>query len=100
MSAVSSTGERKLFAAAGCTSIWTVIASGSVTCIVIVAGILSEFLRIQSVNRPTVTTPSLDAVNDTVRELGVPPSETGGSSGISLMTVVPAPGPAVGSTVG
>src|SRR5436190_19274974 len=79
---------------------WTSMASGSVTLIVIVAGIESVFLRSQSVQRPTVMTPSSVATSVTLRNVGVPPSETGGSSGTWQMTVVPAPGPAEGSTVG
>src|SRR5215471_2931672 len=82
MFAVRTTGEAKLFAAAGLTLICTSIASGSDTFIVIVAGIVSEFLRNQSVHRPTVIVPSLVATYDTVSELGVPPSgEAGGLSG-------------------
>src|SRR6185503_8709317 len=88
------TGDWKSFAAAGETVISHSVASGLSTLSVIVAGILSEFLRTQSVNRPTTTTPSSVAANVTWRMPGVPPSAGGGSSGISPMTVVPAPGPA------
>src|SRR5262252_1752637 len=94
MFAVRTTGELKLLAAAGCTSIWTSHASGSLTFIVIVAGIVSEFLRNQSVHLPTTITPSLVATNVSVRALGVPPSPaTGGASGTTLTAAEPAPGP-------
>src|SRR5262252_6203915 len=98
--AVRMTGCLKTLAAAGCTSIWTIIASGSLTCSVIVAGMVSEFLRIESVHRPTTKSPPSDAVSENTRVWGVPPSAGGaGSSGTTTATA-PAPGPAEGPTEG
>src|SRR5215471_3088156 len=97
--AVRRTGDWKLLAAAGCTSICTTIASGSVTCSVIVAGILSEFLRTVSVQRPTTKSPWSEAVSENVRVTGVPPSEGGGLSS-GAITAAPAPGAAAESIEG
>src|SRR5580765_6259154 len=88
------TGAWKLLAAAGWTSIITSIASGSLTFIVIVVGMRSEFLRISSVQRPTVSEPPSAVAKIWVRTAGVPPSEGGGSSGIGMTAAAPAPGAA------
>src|SRR5262245_46148617 len=92
MFAVRMAGDWKAFAAAGEISMWTIMSSSWITLSVIVAGILSVFLRIHSVNRPTVMTPSSVGVSDTVFQPAVPWVIGGSSLGTSPMTVVPAPG--------